>query len=233
MKKLMPIYCGILLSLIVLTVAGSRTVSVISENQPFSQRQTVVLDAGHGGVDGGTTSVTGIPESQINLEITQRLDDLLHLMGVHTIMIREDDRSIHTEGSTIAAKKISDLKQRVKITNETERGLLVSIHQNYYSDGRYSGAQVFYPNTPGSEEIAKKLQASLIKNLNRQSNRQAKQVSGVYLMEHIQTTGILVECGFLSNPTEEALLRSAEYQKKLCCVIASELSCYLSNNTTS
>jgi len=112
------------------------------------------------------------------------------------------------------------LKERVRICNETENAVLLSIHQNNFSDGRYSGAQVFYPSTHGSKEFAKKLQEELIRTLNPGSKRAAKQASGIYLLEHIRCRGVLIECGFLSNPEEEAKLRTASYQQQLCSVIA-------------
>ena len=99
--------------------------------------------------------------------------------------------------------------------------MLVSIHQNTFSDSRYGGAQVFYPATEGSKQMADAMQKALIATLNPGSNRQAQRGEGIYLLEHIQQPGILIECGFLSNPQEEALLRSDAYQKQLCCVIAS------------
>lgn len=230
MKKLMTAYCFILLSTVLVAIIGSKSVTAISEGLPIQNRQTVILDAGHGGEDGGTTSVTGVLESKINLEITQRLDDLLHLLGVDTVMIRTQDISVHTEGTSIAARKMSDLKQRVKIINSAEQALLISIHQNHFPDNRYSGAQVFYPKTDGSEEFAKLMQAALINNLHSNSRRQAKKATGVYLMEHINCTGLLIECGFLSNPAEEASLRNPQYQKKLCSVIATQICSYLSEN---
>ena len=210
-----------------LTLLGNDAVTVMSENARLETQRCIIIDAGHGGVDGGATSCSGVLESQINLQIALRLDDLLHLLGYRTEMIRTEDISVYTQGETIAAKKISDLKERVRIVNSKEEGILVSIHQNYFSDSRYSGAQVFYPKTEGSERLAKDLQRSIVSSLNVGSNRQAKPVSGVYLMEHIQNTGILIECGFLSNPEEDANLRSAQYQKKLCCVIAASVGKFL------
>ena len=208
---------------------GSRVVSVISERLPIVRKRCIVIDAGHGGEDGGATSCTGFLESTYNLEISRRLNDLMHFLGYETQMIRTDDVSVYTTGDTIARKKMSDLKERVRITNKTENALLVSIHQNQFSDPRYSGAQVFYAKTEGSEELARLLQSALVASLNPGSNRKCKQSSGVYLMEHIQCTGVLIECGFLSNPQEEAKLRSGDYQKKLCCVIAATIDQYLSN----
>lgn len=199
---------------------GSRAITVISENLPIERETCFIIDAGHGGEDGGATSCTGKLESAFNLEITLRLNDLLHFLGYDTKMIRTSDISIYTKGETIAQKKVSDLKERVRICNETENGILLSIHQNNFSDSRYSGAQVFYAATEDSEQLAKKMQEALVQALNPGSNRQIKKADGVYLMEHIECPGILIECGFLSNPEEEARLRSAEYQKRLCCVIA-------------
>lgn len=208
---------------------GSRAVTVIAENTPVTREHCIIVDPGHGGEDGGATSCTGILESAYNLDISLRLNDLLHLLGYDTKIIRTTDISIYTKAETIAQKKISDLKERVRIVNETENALLLSIHQNNFSDSRYSGAQVFYAGTEGSEQLAKQLQAALVSTLNPGSSRKSKKSSGVYLMEHIGCTGVLVECGFLSNPGEEAKLRSASYQQKLCCVIAATVSQYLSN----
>lgn len=222
-----PVYALVLGLLILSAVWSSRAITVLSENAPVSRSNCIVIDAGHGGEDGGATSCTGVQESQINLQIALRLDDLLHFLGYDTEMIRTTDTSVYTQGDTIAAKKVSDLKQRVKLVNETENALLLSIHQNQFSDGRYSGAQVFYAGTPGSEQLAKSMQSAFVSTLNPGSNRQCKKSSGVYLMEHINCTGILVECGFLSNPVEEAKLRDPEYQKNLCCVIAATVSQFL------
>ena len=144
-------------------------------------------------------------------------------------MIRTEDVSIYTKGETIAQKKVSDLKERVRIVNETENALLISIHQNTYPESRYSGAQVFYSETDGSQQLAKELQSAFVTTINAGSNRKSKKSEGIYLMEHIRSTGVLIECGFLSNPEEEAKLRSEEYQKKICCVIASTVSSFLAN----
>lgn len=229
--SLIPAYVFILTALLLSGIIGSRAVTTLAENAPIQDRKCVVIDAGHGGIDGGATSCTGALESQLNLEIALRLNDLMHLLGVDTLMIRTTDISVYTEGETIAAKKVSDLKQRVKIVNETENAILISIHQNYYSDGRYSGAQVFYGAEQGSEDFAKSLQSMLVQTLNKGSNRQVKKASGVYLMENIDRLGILVECGFISNFQEEEKLRSDDYQRKLCCVIAAATSQYLYADT--
>lgn len=213
-------YCIILLLTLLAAHGANKAVTVIGENLPIQRSRTYVIDAGHGGVDGGATSCTGVLESRFNLEIALRLNDLMQFLGQSTKMIRTEDVSVYTEGETIAKKKISDLKERVRIIGETKNAVLLSIHQNNFPDGKYSGAQVFYAGTEGSQAMAKQLQAAFIRHLNPGSNRQEKKSSGVYLMEHISCPGVLIECGFLSNPEEEAKLRSREYQQKLCAVIA-------------
>lgn len=227
MRSFVPFYVLVFTGCLMLTIFGSRVITVMSESSPLEGRHCIVIDAGHGGVDGGATSCTGILESAINLEIALRLNDVFRLLGYDTTMIRTTDESIYTQGETIAAKKVSDLKERVRIVKETEKALLISIHQNHFSDSKYSGAQVFYTDSMDSMALAKNLQSALVSSLNPGSNRQAKKASGVYLMEHIDCTGILLECGFLSNPEEEAMLRSPEYQKELCCVIGASVSNYL------
>ena len=224
--KVIVVYMLVLSLTVLLALTGNKSITTISEQAPLKNRKTVVIDAGHGGGDGGASSSTGILESHLNLQIAQRLDDLLHLLGIKTVMIRNADTSIHTHGDSIAEKKVSDLKERVRIVNETEESILVSIHQNHFSDSRYSGAQVFYAPTVGSRELAESIQTSL-KSLNPTNNRGAKKADGVYLMQHINNTGVLVECGFLSNPKEEALLQTPQYQQNICCAIASCCSLFL------
>lgn len=226
-RQLTLLYAVTVICLVAGIFFGNQAVTVISEGLPIKRDCCIIIDAGHGGVDGGATSCTGKLESAFNLEIAQRLDDLFHLLGFHTYMIRTTDISVYTKGETIAQKKVSDLKERVRICNETENAVLLSIHQNNFSDSRYSGAQVFYAPTKDSDSLAKALQDSFKSTVNPGSNRQTKKADGVYLMEHIDCTGILVECGFLSNPQEEAKLRSEEYQKKLCSVIAATVSNFL------
>ena len=223
-------FCGaVMLAALLTALLGTSAVTTQAESRPVEREHCIVIDPGHGGEDGGAVSRSGYPESGMNLEISLRLKDLLNLMGYQTKMIRTTDISVYTKGESLSQKKASDLKERVRCINETEGALLLSIHQNHFPDDRYSGAQVFYAGTEGSEELAKQLQSMLVSELNPGSSRRAKKSSGVYLMEHIQCPGVLIECGFLSNAAEEARLRDPDYQKKLCGVIAAVTSGYLSN----
>lgn len=223
--------CLLCAVVVALCLGGDRAVSVMSLQNIRNQQSRIIIDPGHGGVDGGATSCTGKLESAYNLEISLRLRDLFHLLGYPTYMIRITDTSVYTKGDTIAAQKMSDLKERVRIVNDSQTNILVSIHQNLFSDSRYSGAQVFYADTGGSRKLAETLQSSLVNTLNPGSKRKAKKAEGIYLMEHIENPGILVECGFLSNPEEEHKLNTPDYQKKLCCVIAASVAEFANANT--
>lgn len=233
MRLMFSLYILLLIACLVLAQGGSKVVTVMVEHTPIPDRTCIIIDAGHGGVDGGAISCTGVPESGINLQIAQRLDDLLHLLGFQTIMLRTEDTSLHTEGSSIAQKKVSDLKNRVKIVNETENGLLISIHQNSFSDKRYRGAQIFYTSNEESKIFATQLQSAFLQTINPQSNRKAKPSKGIYLMENCINNGVLIECGFLTNPEEEALLRNEAYQKQIVSVIACTTSTFLHPKTNS
>ena len=228
-KPIFPLTLAYVLTILGLLSAalwGSRAVTVLSEQIPIERNACFVIDPGHGGEDGGATSCTGISESKLNLEISLRLNDLLNLLGCDTLLIRASDVSVYTKGESIAQKKASDLKERVRIVNDTENAILLSIHQNHFPDSRYSGPQVFFHDSEDSIVLANAMQAALNDNLAPDSKRQIKPAQGIYLMEHIQKTGILIECGFLSNPAEEARLRDAAYQKKLSTVIATAAILY-------
>ena len=227
--KIAVVYCSVVIALLLGSSLGSRAVTVWSEGRVADKRHCIVIDPGHGGEDGGAISQSGLPESTYNLEISLRLNDLLNLLGYDTKMVRKTDISVYTKGETLSQKKASDLKERVKLVNEIDNAVLLSIHQNHYPDSKYSGAQVFYANTDGSESLAKQLQNALVSTLNPGSRRQVKKCSGIYLMEHIQCPGVLIECGFLSNTAEDAKLKTPEYQKQLSCVIAAATCQYLSN----
>ncbi len=190
---------------------------------------TVILDAGHGGEDGGASTADGVLESGINLEIALRLRDLLAFAGVDTQMIRDTDTAVYSgDCRTISQKKVSDLKNRAAMVNAVENGLLVSIHQNYFEQTKYCGAQVFFAKTDGSKALAERIQQSLRENVDAANHRQCKPSQSVYLMEHIECTGVLIECGFLSNYEEAKRLQTDAYQKKLSAAICGAITEYLS-----
>lgn len=216
---------------LVIAMGMNQTAMQVSSMQQQKIRPVVIIDPGHGGMDGGTTSCTGVLESTVNLKIALRLDDMMHLLGYDTVMTRTEDVSLGTQGETIRAQKTSDLKNRAEIVNEQENGILLSIHQNHFTQSQYAGPQVFY--AAGSQDFGEQMQTQLNAALAPTSKRGCKKADSVYLMEHIRSTGILIECGFLSNPTEEILLQQPVYQKKLCSVIAATTANYIENAAVS
>lgn len=189
--------------------------------QPFAG-QSLVIDAGHGGEDGGAVSVSGVSESVLNLAVASRLDAVLGFCGVPSVMLRQEDVMLSDPGGkTMRARKVSDLHNRVKAVEQVEHAVLISIHQNSFTDSRYSGAQVFYSPTPDSQGFAERIQELLRVTLSPGNDRQAKPIpSSVYLMNHIGCKAVLVECGFLTNPEEDRLLQTPDYQLKLAVTLA-------------
>lgn len=181
---------------------------------------SLVIDAGHGGEDGGAVSSTGILEKDLNLRISLTLNDIFSVSGVNAAMTRTDDRMLYNDASS-GKKKSQDLKNRVLIAADYPDSLFVSIHMNKFAESKYSGLQVYYSkNNPESKTLADKIQSFTKEYLQPNNNRLTKEVgSGIYLLEHINTPAVLVECGFLSNETEAAKLNDPNYQKKLSCVI--------------
>ena len=185
-----------------------------------------VIDAGHGGEDGGAVGTDGSRESDINLAIARRLEGLLALLGEETRMTRTEDVSIHSEGAaTLREKKRSDLKNRVALVNSTQGAILVSIHQNSLPSSKQThGAQVFYGKKEGSAEVANAVQLALNQTVNAGNEKTEKAIdASIFLMKNVTAPAILIECGFLSNENETALLKSGEYQQRLAVVIASGL----------
>lgn len=188
----------------------------------------IVIDAGHGGEDGGAVGVDGSVEKDINLEISLILNDLLKASGIDTVMTRSEDLMLYDEAIP-GKKKSQDLKNRVKIAQETENSLTVSIHMNTYPSPKYKGAQVYYsPNHAQSALFAETVQNRLRESLQPENNRQTKAAtSAIYLLHNIKTPAILVECGFISNPEEAALLSTESYRHKVACAIYASIIEYL------
>lgn len=196
---------------------GSATATIAQATRP-----TVVIDPGHGGEDGGAVAADGTVESAINLDVARRLDAILTFWGCDTKLLRSEDISLHDPGAqTIRQKKVSDIHNRVRLVNETPQPRLISIHQNFFPQSQYHGAQVFYANGPLGQPWAALTQKNLKGCLDPENNRQEKPIShDVYLMNHITCPAILVECGFLSNSEECVRLKDPGYQTALAAVIA-------------
>ena len=175
----------------------------------------MIIDAGHGGEDGGAVSADGLKESDVNLAIALRTDLLLGLCGIPVRLTRErDDIAYPDTAISTRQRKRADQEYRAALIRGTDRGVLLSIHQNIYTSPEPRGAQVFYGSVPGSEAFAKEMQEKLAALCGE--HRRASPVSEeIYLMRQAACPAILVECGFLSNPEELADLKTDEYRTKL------------------
>lgn len=220
-KRKLCILAALTLLLAATVYALLRTHPVVETVALRDMPYTYVIDAGHGGIDGGAVSPTGLYESHINLQIARKLESLLSFYGCGTVMTRRSDVSLHSDGAgTIRAKKVSDLKNRAALVNATPNALLVSIHQNTFEQTQYFGTQCFYAN--GAKALAERTQALITQMLSPDNTRQCKQVDdSVYLFSNVTCPAMLVECGFLTNPSDEKNLSSDGYQIKMAaCILA-------------
>ena len=187
---------------------------------------TVVVDAGHGGEDGGAVAADGTAESGLNLAIALRVRDLLSFAGVRTVLTRTDDAAIYDgSAATLREKKVSDLKNRAALVNDTPNAVLLSIHQNSLpSSPATHGAQVFFNGAEGAVPLASGVQEALNQAVNTEKPKSPAAIgSSVYLMQNITAPGVLVECGFLTNEAEAARLKEEAYQLRLAAAITAGL----------
>lgn len=198
---------------------------------PVSRRfSAVILDAGHGGADGGTVGRSGTVEKNINLAIVLAAKDFCDYLGVDTVLTRDGDFSLGS-GDTLRQQKSSDLKRRAEIVNSAGAAVLISVHQNYYDDYVSRGPQVFYNSENAfGKALAERMQAKLTAVCGGGNSRKAMALPNEnYLLTHIACPAVIVECGFLSHLEEEMLLNSPEYRSTLAFAVAAEaLDCVTS-----
>ncbi len=202
------------------------TVMSVKTDAPY-----VIVDAGHGSPDGGASSESGLLEKDINLSIAEKLKDLLKLCGYNVIMTRTGDEAIYDENSaTIREKKRSDIKNRVRIATSNPGAVFVSIHQNWFSDKKQNGAQIFYsPNSDGSRLLAERIRARITDMIQPDNKREIKKSdSDIYILQNVDNDAVLVECGFLSNMEEAMLLATDDYQFKLAFAVAAGIADHIS-----
>ena len=234
LKKLIYVVLPLIISVLIFicTLTLRNPISAVKSTKQNANQPIVIIDAGHGGFDGGAVSDDGTVEKDINLSIALYLREYLAIFNIKTIMIRETDCSVEDNGlNTIRQKKTSDLHNRMKIMEETDNAIFVSIHQNKFPDGKYSGTQVFYsPKTKDeSQVLAQTIQDYIVNTLQKDNKRQIKECgTSVFLMYNAVKPAVLVECGFLSNYEETQRLKSSEYQKKIAFCIAMGIQNYLS-----
>ena len=191
---------------------------------------TIIIDAGHGGEDGGAVGKNGILEKELNLSISEKLHDLFSAAGFKVVMTRETDTLLYDKNADYnGRKKELDLAKRVEIANSYENAVFISIHMNSFPDSKYSGLQVYYSkNHSDSSELAANIQAMVHDHLQKSNNRQTKPAGkNIFVLDRIQIPAVLIECGFMSNPNECNALAEDEYQKKLSLTIFSAVVKYI------
>lgn len=212
----------ILLLLVLLVVHYGVARSGTAAQTADSQAPTVIIDPGHGGVDGGAVGVGGVVEKNINLAISLKLRSFFTACGYSVLMTREDDRSIYDPGSdTIRQKKVTDLHNRLAIIEKNPKAVFVSIHQNKFPSSQLSGTQIFYsPNNDRSKLLASLLQKDICSLLQPENKREITQAGkNLFLLYYAKTPCVMVECGFLSNQREATLLQQDAYQNKMAFAI--------------
>ena len=213
-------------------VSTAKNGEVISVDAPVADSAPIiVLDAGHGGIDSGCVSVNGAEEKDMNLDIMLKLRDMLEISGYEVIVTRDTDKSIHDTGvQGLGKQKQSDMENRLAIINGQDNALFLSIHQNQFTDPKYSGAQMFYPlENADSERLAAIMQKSFVEFLQPDNKRETKPVTDeIYLLKNSNCPRVMAECGFLSNPEEAALLETDEYRSKVAFVLYTGILEFLS-----
>lgn len=219
-----------LVAITLITVKSNTTVTELAVFSPLNKR-VIIIDPGHGGIDGGAVGRnTKTLESNINLKIGLKLRQYLEESGCIVIMTRDEDVGLYTDGGTVRKRKNEDLRNRKKIFDDSNADLVVSIHLNSFPQGKYYGAQTFYPqNSPTSKTAAENIQKSLVQILDIKNKRKASLKRDVYIMKNVKTPTIIVECGFLSNSREEILLGKPSYQDKIAWSIYVGLMNYYNN----
>jgi len=200
----------------------------------YISKPTIIIDAGHGGEDGGAVGVDGLLEKDINLEISFLLRDMLLAAGQDVVLTRSEDILLYDRSTDYKGrKKALDLAARVRIAENYKNSIFISIHMNSFPDGRYSGLQVYYSkNDPASKTLADTVQSVISNKLQKDNNRKTKPAgSNIFVLDRLRSPAILIECGFLSNSEECKLLRSEKYKQKLALSISIAIMKYISTTT--
>ncbi|MEE0858216.1 MAG: N-acetylmuramoyl-L-alanine amidase [Acutalibacteraceae bacterium] len=213
--KYVIISLTVIFSTVILLFGCSTAINV---NTTSDELPTIIIDAGHGGEDGGAVAGDGTNEKDINMQIAQNLNTMFQSGGFKTVMTRTSDIAIYDEGcSTIKDKKVSDMHNRLEIFNKDENSIIISIHQNKFEQEKYNGTQLFYsPNNEKSEVLAESIRLSVTGMLQPDNTRENKKATkDIYLLYNCKQPSVIVECGFLSNNAELEKLKTEDYQQQM------------------
>ena len=221
MKKIMKIVSIMMLSFLVLNI------SFLKVNAEENNK-VIVIDPGHGGIDGGAKSENGVIEKDINLSISLKTKAALESKGYKVIMTRSEDVGLYTEGKKVREKKIEDLGNRVKIKKDNKCDAFISIHQNMFPQKNCKGAQVWSANNEPSQKLGRIIQQKFKEEVDQNNKREAKVAKKEYkiLNDGYEGASVIVECGFLSNPEECELLGKEDYQNKIANTLANAIDEY-------
>ncbi|MCI2780033.1 N-acetylmuramoyl-L-alanine amidase CwlD [Clostridium perfringens] len=221
MKKIMKIVSIMMLSFLVLNI------SLLNVNAEENNK-VIVIDPGHGGIDGGAKSENGVIEKDINLSISLKTKAALESKGYKVIMTRSEDVGLYTEGKKVREKKIEDLGNRVKIKKDNKCDAFISIHQNMFPQKNCKGAQVWSANNEPSQKLGRIIQQKFKEEVDQNNKREAKVAKKEYkiLNDGYEGASVIVECGFLSNPEECELLGKEDYQNKIANTLANAIDEY-------
>lgn len=220
----------LLVVVVVICLIGALVQDMATQTSSVSKDKqlTIVIDAGHGGVDPGKVGINGAYEKDVNLSIALKLKDILKKKKCNVIMTRESDEGLYCEGDT--NRKSADLKMRAEIMNQDEVDYIISIHQNSFAGESSHGAQVFYQSSSEvGKALAEELQKELVASLDTENHRQAKANDSYYLLKKTEKPIVIIECGFLSNREEADKLIQEEYQMQAAEAIAKGLFSYFEN----
>lgn len=217
----------VIVSVIEVKTASEEVIKIM----PITNK-TIIVDAGHGGIDPGSmTDDQSVKEKDVNLKITKKVKELLEASGAMVILTRNDDTSLYTEqvGKTIRQKYNENLKNRKKIIQESSADMFISIHLNKFQESKYYGAQTFYPaGKEDDKQLATYIQGELKRVVDKTNNRKIKSTNDIYLIKDNEIPSTLIECGFHSNDKEAKLLNDEEYQDQIAWAIYVGIQKYFS-----
>ncbi len=233
-KKIIYIVICVVLFLTfnILMITAAVNINTAVSSKSVRSIPSVVIDAGHGGEDGGAVSDDGVLEKDINLEISQKTSAMLYMLGFDVTETRTDDTALDNGEETIRLRKVSDMKNRLKIYDSSDENVVISIHQNKFTQSKYHGTQIFYsPNNPNSKKLAENIKFSVKGLLQPDNERECKQAdNGIYLLKNTHNPAVIVECGFISNKEEYKKLIDSEYQKQMAFSISAGFLNYCNTN---
>lgn len=237
-RSIFFVSCFLVISVLLAAVATVSARIFISEAESAAAGEgekplpVIIIDAGHGGRDGGAAADDGTLEKDLNLAVAKELRDLFEGAGYDTVMTRTEDVALGDENSS--HKKLGDLKARVELAKQYKNAIFISVHMNKFPVPKYSGLCVYFAKkTEGSAALAEDVRMAVATYLQKENGRQIKGAgSEIYVLDNAPCTAILVECGFLSNPSELALLKTEEYRKKVAACVFTATANYMSKTIT-